>query len=1148
MATNWLSPRNGCGSVRRQSKRRSRDVKRCNFERLEDRALLAAERLFNPLPEFQNPIRQFDVNNDTRVTALDALIVINQLNSTGPRALPLAPNAIAASSAVGRGAPAGPFGLVKHYVDTNGDGMLTARDALGVINKLNEAAPDMVRMRLEITDLAGNPVVALSPGEQFQLRGYAQDVREPSDDPQRGVFSVFYDVVYDPAVVEVDLVGRSIQYSQTYSNQNRPQQSIVAQQGLLDDIGGIAGTTTPLGPTEQLVFIAPFRAVGAGNASFSGNPEDSPFHEVLVFGTNDPVPEAEQDFVGDTAPIGVTPSASIGDVAVDEGDAGTTSATFTVTLSSAAVVPVTISYTTADDTGAPNPATAGNDYTTTAGQVTFDPGQTTKTITVDVLGDLADEPNETFRVVLSNPTGATIGDDTAIGTIRNDDATPVISINDQTIAEPASGTTTMTFTVSLERPARGPVSVAFTTVNGSAIAGQDYQAASGTVSFAAGESSKPITITVLADGLNEGGENFQVVLSNPMGGVLGDSSGTGRILDQAGIKAALTFEVVDLQGQPKPSAEVGEQFRVRAFVEDIRDNPQGVFQFFHDLKFNPALVSADPGSVMFGPDYTDQRTFSISTNEIDEIGASSGSIDPLGPGRFLLWEAVFTAQAEGFAQFTADPADALPVHEVGLYGEDEPVDPSLIAYGSFSVPIGTAPRFSINDVTIAEGNAGTTQATFTVSLSIPVDGTVTVDFATAAGTATEGVDYVGRTGTLTFAPQELQKTITIDIVGDTIPESDENFFVNLTNAVGANIADAQGEGRITDDEPFTLSIGDATLGEGFPGTFVVSLSRARSEVVTVQFVSADGTATAGVDYLPASGVLTFAPGQTTQTITVLSLADTIDDSGETFFINLSNPVGAELGDAQGVGTISETPPEGIGGFVYVDTDGDGVKDPNEMGLAGVFVELIGTNEFGAQIQELVVTDATGAYRFTNLASGTYSIHQFQPGFYRDGVETPGSAAGFITANDWFFVNFQAGQAASNFNFGEAGLRPQFISKRMFMASTQPMGQLPTLNLSGGDAWFSFDGGFNSLDVQAVSNTGQPVWLALYDYNLNLLAMTTASALSQLSYTGNPLQTYFLRVGGGSSSVSMNMFALGGLQATSASPFDDIFATTENFTN
>jgi hypothetical protein len=257
--------------------------------------------------------------------------------------------------------------------------------------------------------------------------------------------------------------------------------------------------------------------------------------------------------------------------------------------------------------------------------------------------------------------------------------------------------------------------------------------------------------------------------------------------------------------------------------------------------------------------------------------------------------------------------------------------PSVIEVSEFS-PCFTVtggappPSMGINDVTVAEGNAGTSVATFTVTLSAAAAGVVTVNYATADGTATAGTDYVAASGTLTFAAGQMTKAVSITISGDTVVEPNETFVVNLSAAAGATIADAQAQGTITDDDVAppvlpTLSINDVSVAEGNAGTagaaFTVTLSAAAAGAVTVAYASANGTATAGSDYTAVSGTLTFAAGETTKTVTVNVLGDTAVEPNETFSMGLSAPGGATISKANGAGTVTNDdvapPPPGGGG-------------------------------------------------------------------------------------------------------------------------------------------------------------------------------------------------------------------------------------------
>jgi hypothetical protein len=218
---------------------------------------------------------------------------------------------------------------------------------------------------------------------------------------------------------------------------------------------------------------------------------------------------------------------------------------------------------------------------------------------------------------------------------------------------------------------------------------------------------------------------------------------------------------------------------------------------------------------------------------------------------------------------------------------------------------------SINNATVTEGNTGTASATFTVRLDAATNQAITVSYATADGTATAGSDYQAASGTLTFAPGEASKTITVFVNGDRLPEPNETFVLNLSSPTNATIADGQGVGTILDDEP-RISISDATVTEGntgtAPATFTVMLDTASTDPITVAYATGDRTAAAGSDYQAASGTLTFAPGETSKTITVPVNGDRLGEPSETFNVNLSSPTNATIADGQGVGTIVDDEP------------------------------------------------------------------------------------------------------------------------------------------------------------------------------------------------------------------------------------------------
>ncbi len=219
------------------------------------------------------------------------------------------------------------------------------------------------------------------------------------------------------------------------------------------------------------------------------------------------------------------------------------------------------------------------------------------------------------------------------------------------------------------------------------------------------------------------------------------------------------------------------------------------------------------------------------------------------------------------------------------------------------------PTVSVSDATVTEGNTGTVNATFTLTLAYASNVDVTVHYATADGSAVSGSDYTAASGVVTIPAGQTSAMITVAVKGDRLPETDETFAVNLSAAINATIADGQGIGTILDDEP-RISISDVSKREGKKNqttqfTFTVTLSVPYDQPVTMSFSTVDGTATTSDnDYVARTGTLTFAPGETTKTITIEVPGDNKRESNESFFLDLSsNSSNSVLDKKRGIGTI-----------------------------------------------------------------------------------------------------------------------------------------------------------------------------------------------------------------------------------------------------
>ena len=199
---------------------------------------------------------------------------------------------------------------------------------------------------------------------------------------------------------------------------------------------------------------------------------------------------------------------------------------------------------------------------------------------------------------------------------------------------------------------------------------------------------------------------------------------------------------------------------------------------------------------------------------------------------------------------------------------------------------------------------------FEAALNLESTRTVTVDWALADGTAVAGEDYTAASGTLTFVPGDTVKTITVAVRDDALDEDDETFEVALSGETNAAVSERRASVTIRDNDGMpSLEIADADTDEGENQTFAVTLSPVSGRAVTVEWATADGTAASRADYDTATGTLTFPAGQTSQTITVETEEDALDEDDETFTVTLSSAVNAAIGDAGATGTIRDDDPE-----------------------------------------------------------------------------------------------------------------------------------------------------------------------------------------------------------------------------------------------
>lgn len=574
----------------------------------------------------------------------------------------------------------------------------------------------------------------------------------------------------------------------------------------------------------------------------------------------DRIGSATADIGAFEAPIPLAVSIN-NSASANEGD-GTMN--FTVNCSSASDGTVKVYYTMSSGTA------VSGDYTPRTSSLTIPDGDSSGIIAVNIADDALDEDNETFTVELTGADNATLGNTLSTGTIIDND-TAALSINDVTITEGNSGTANATFTVSLSPRSTKTVTVNCSTANSTAAAGTDYEATSGSLEFTAGQTSKTFTVPIIGEIMDEDEETFVVNLSGPSGGaIIETAQGICTITDNDSPPSLSIDDITVTEGN---SGTVNAAFTVTLSTASSKSVTVDYETADNTAISGTDYTTAGPGTLAFSPGET-TKTVNISVNgDIMDEDSESFHVSLSNPANATI------ADGQGIGTITTDDAP---------------------------------PALSIDDVTMTEGNEGTVSATFTISLSTASSRTVTVNCQTADVTAIGGIDYdVITASPLTFEPGDVTKTVEIIVSGDTADEHDETFYVNLTDASNATLADFQGIGTITnDDSDPEISVDDVTVTEGDTGTvsaiFTVSLSSPSSKMVSVDYQTADNTAIGGTDYTPLEpDTLTFNPGDTLRTVHVVVNSDTLGESDETFHVNLSNPVNAVIAGGQGIGKITD---------------------------------------------------------------------------------------------------------------------------------------------------------------------------------------------------------------------------------------------------
>ncbi|QDV17339.1 Calx-beta domain protein [Gimesia panareensis] len=532
---------------------------------------------------------------------------------------------------------------------------------------------------------------------------------------------------------------------------------------------------------------------------------------------------------------------SINDITVNESD-GT--ATLTVSLDKEVARSVSFDYATADQT-----ASSPDDYQATSGTISLNPNELSKTITVSLANSDLIELDETFLVNLShlqtNSLDVVFADAQGQVTIRDDDQA-AISIDDVLVDENAG---TATLTVSLSQPVDTTISVDYATADQTAVSSDDYSATAGSLTFSPGEQAQTIVIPITDIDLVEGEESFFVNLSglqaNGSDVILGDSQGQVTIQDDD--QATLSIDDVT----------VNEAAGTATLTVSLNQ--------FVDTAISVDFATADQSAV-----------------QTDDYSATTGTLT-IDPGELSQTITIAITDSD-----LVESDETLLVNLSGLQSNGRNVS-IADSQGQVTILDDDQATISIDDAVVSESD-GT--VSLTVSLSQAVDNTINIDYATADQSAVSPTDYQSATGTLTFNPGETSQTVIITINDSDQVEADETFLVNLSSLQthGSDVVsgDIQGQITIQDDDQAAFSIDDVTVNENAgTATLTVTLTGSVDTTVSVDYATADQTATAGEDFTSTSGTLTFNPGVESQTIIIPIIDSDLIENHETFLVNLS---------------------------------------------------------------------------------------------------------------------------------------------------------------------------------------------------------------------------------------------------------------------
>ena len=657
---------------------------------------------------------------------------------------------------------------------------------------------------------------------------------------------------------------------------------------------------------------------------------------------------------------------------------------------------VTLNYRTDDDT-----ATAGEDYMSKDSMLTLSAGDTSATIVVEITDDALFENAEIFTVVLSGaPAGVTLIPSTATITITDTNTPDVVEIGfdpDTYTVDEGSGTITLTVKV-LSGDLGRDVTVSYETMDGSAIAGEDYTTVQSTLTLTPGNPEMTIVVNITDDALFESAETFTVVLSGaPAGVTLTPATATITITDtntpdvveigfdpemytvnegagtieltvkvlsgDLGRDVTLSYETMD------GSAIAGEDYTtVRSTLTLTPVNPETTIvvnitddALFENAEIFTVVLSGAPAGVTLTPDtaeitISDDRVAPPPDDDMVEIGfdpvmytvdEGAGTIaltvkvlsGDLGRDVTLSYETMDGSAIAGEdytskdSVLTLSAGDTSATIVVNITDDDLFENAEMFTVVLSGAPAGVTLTPDTAEVTITDTNApdvveigfdpvmytvderaGTIALTVKV-LSGDLGRAVTLSYETMDGSAIAGEDYTSKDSVLTLSAGDTETTIVVNITDDDLFENEEMFTVVLSGApAGVTLTPDTAEVTITDtNAPDVVEIGfDPVMytvdeGSGTVALTVKVLSGDLGRDVTVSYETMDGSAIAGEDYTTVQSTLTLSAGDTSATIVVNITDDDLFENAETFTVVLSGaPAGVTLTPGTATVTITDT--------------------------------------------------------------------------------------------------------------------------------------------------------------------------------------------------------------------------------------------------